>query len=101
MPPSPSWYRGRAAIGTFVAATIFADKAAMFPGEGRGRWRLLPARANTQPAFAMYQRDALSGGYRAFGLQVLTLDGNHLAEVANFINPALVSLFGRPAELKV
>jgi len=98
MPPSPSWYRGRAPIGAFVAATIFGDEG-MFPGQAAGRWRLMPARANAQPAFALYERDP-SGGYRAFALQVLTFDGDQLAEVANFIDAALFARFGLPAQLE-
>ena len=99
MPPSPSWYRGRAPIGAFVAATIFGDEG-MFPGQAAGRWRLMPARANAQPAFAVYERDPSGGGYRAFALQVLTFDGDQLAEVANFIDAALFARFGLPAQLE-
>lgn len=98
MPPSPSWYHGRAAIAAFVGATIFADEA-VFPGEARGRWRLRPTRANGQLAFAIYQREA-SGAYRPFGLQVLALDGDQLATVDNFIAPALFPLFGLPNEIR-
>jgi RNA polymerase sigma-70 factor (ECF subfamily) len=99
MPPSPSWYRGRAPIGAFVAATIFGDEG-MFSGQAAGRWRLMPARANAQPAFAVYERDPSGGGYRAFALQVLTFDGDQLAEVANFIDAALFARFGLPAQLE-
>jgi RNA polymerase sigma-70 factor (ECF subfamily) len=97
MPPSPSWYYGRAAIRVFVAATLFADDA-LFPGAARGRWRLRSTRANGQPAFATYHRD-VSGAYRPFGLQVLTFDGEQLAAVDHFINPALFSPFGLPTEI--
>jgi RNA polymerase sigma-70 factor (ECF subfamily) len=55
-------------------------------------------RANGQPAFALYQR-AEAGRYRAFGLQVLSLDGDRLAQVASFLDPAFVSLFGLPSEV--
>jgi len=98
MPPSPSWYRGRTATQIFVAATIFADNT-LFAGVVPGRWRLLPAQANGQPAFALYQRDG-SGGYRAFGVQVLAFAGDGLAEVHNFLTPSLVTRFGLPGELK-
>jgi RNA polymerase sigma-70 factor, ECF subfamily len=96
MPPSPSWYRGRLAIGAFAAATIFKDEG-MFPGKAAGRWRLAPIHANTQPAFAVYERDPSGGGYHAFALQVLTFDGDQLAEVGNFIDPSLFAFFGLPA----
>jgi RNA polymerase sigma-70 factor (ECF subfamily) len=97
MPPSPSWYRGRAATSAFVAATVFKDEG-LFAGQAVGRWRLRPVRANGQPAFALYQR-AEAGRYRAFGLQVLSLDGDRLAQVASFLDPAFVSLFGLPSEV--
>ncbi len=99
MPPSPSWYRGRAAARVFIASTIFAP-GGMFGGQANGRWRLQPTRANAQPAFAMYQRGASGQTYRAFGVQVLTFDGEHLAEVVNFIMPDLVPRFDLPTELK-
>ena len=47
MPPSPSWYQGQNAIGTFVAATVFAD-GGMFPGQAADRWRLLATRSSTE-----------------------------------------------------
>src|SRR5687767_4476518 len=72
MPPSPSWYQGREAIGVFVAGTVFGENA-MFAGEAPGRWRLIPTRANAAPAFALYQRDDRDG-YQAFGLHVLGHD---------------------------
>ena len=98
MPPSPSWYRGRASVGASVAATIFKDEG-MFPGKAAGRWRLQSVGANGQPAFALYQRDEAGGPYRAFGIQVLTIEGGKLAEVANFLNPAFFPFFHLPAEL--
>ncbi len=98
MPPSPSWYRGRASVGAFVAATIFKDDG-MFPGKAAGRWRLLPTRANGQPAFALYQRAEAGGAYYAFGMLVLMIEGEKLAEVMAFLTPSLPSLFGLPGKL--
>lgn len=92
MPPSPSWFRGRDAVAAFAAATVFA-------GAALGRWRLRPARANTQPAFALYQRDDPGGKYRAFGIQVLTVEAARLVEVTTFVNAALFSRFGLPDPL--
>lgn len=96
MPPSPSWYRGPAAIGAFCAATVFADDG-LFPGRAAGRWRLRPTRANGQPAFGLYQRDESSGAYRPAGVQVLTFAGEALAEIASFLDPAVVQAFPFPA----
>ena len=92
MPPSPGWYRGRAAIRKFLLATILA-------GDARGRWRLLPARANAQPSLAYYKREE-GGIYRAFAIQVLTIDGNEIADLTTFPLAALFPKFGLPLELK-
>jgi len=97
MPPSPSWYQGQSAIGTFVAATIFGNDG-MFPGEAVNRWRLLPTNANGSPAFAIYQRDE-ENEYQPFGLLALTIAGDKLSHIISFIDPTLPSLFGLPAKL--
>ena len=97
MPPSPSWYQGQKAIGTFSAATIFADDA-MFPGRALNRWKLLPTRANGSPAFAIYQRDA-KNEYQAFGLIAITLSGDKLSQIISFIDPSLPTLFGFPTTI--
>ena len=87
MPPSSSWFAGREAIRAFTAAHIFVRPTA---------WKLIPTRANAQPAFALYQR-AGAGPYRAFGIQVLTIRGDRIAGITTFISPDLVGLFG-PAQ---
>lgn len=97
MPPSPSWYQGNTAIGSFLAATVFAD-GGMFPGQAKDRWRLLPTRANGTSAFGQYQRDE-KGQYLAFGLQVLIWEGNQVAEIMSFIDPLLPAYFGLPTIL--
>ncbi len=38
--------------------------------------------------------------HRAYGLMVLTVDGEEVAEITGFTDPALFSLFGLPEELK-
>jgi RNA polymerase sigma-70 factor (ECF subfamily) len=98
MPPSPSWYSGRAAIQQFIAATVFADYG-MFPGVAGGRWRLLPTRANHQPAYAIYQK-LEAGEYQAFGIHVLDVEAGQIAEVVSFIDPILPERFGLPSALK-
>ncbi|HLF28378.1 MAG TPA: sigma-70 family RNA polymerase sigma factor [Anaerolineae bacterium] len=93
MPPSPSWYQGRDAIRVFMANTIFGST--LFPGNARGRWRLMLTRANGQPAFAVYLRGE-PGTYTAFGIQALDVDGERIAGIVNFGDPALVTRFGLP-----
>ena len=98
MPPSPSWYQGKYAIGKFVAASVFGE-AGMFPGKARNRWQFLRTRANASTALAMYKRDD-KDQYEAFGLQVLILKGDRIAQIINFIDPNLPSRFGLPSLLR-
>jgi RNA polymerase sigma-70 factor (ECF subfamily) len=94
MPPSPSWFQGKAAFRTFLSglvATIYTH----------GSWRFLPIRANNAPAFAWYQRDQITGVHRAFAIQVLTFDGTLIENITTFMNPSLFKYFDLSAELKV
>src|SRR5690348_4340535 len=69
MPPLPLEYQGRELAAKFLAATAFR------PG-----WtaRLIPARANSQPAFGFYARDPETGDFYTVGLMVLTLSGTQV-----------------------
>lgn len=78
MPPSPTWYSGRSAIGEYFMTQLFA-------GQPRGGYRLAPTRANGSPAFGCYMRDA-AGVYRPEGLQVLTIIGDQIAEMHAFLS---------------
>jgi RNA polymerase sigma-70 factor (ECF subfamily) len=89
MPPTPSWYLGRANIGGLVSRTIFG-------GSARGRWRLLPTRANGQTGYGLYKRDEASGSYMAYGIQVVTFAGDAIADITTFRNPALLPRFNLP-----
>ena len=97
MPPSPTWYRGRSAIGIFAATTVLAE-AGPFRGQAAGRWRLLPTRANGQPAAAVYIRGE-GAEWLPFGIHVLEAEGSGLRRVTCFITPDLVRRFGLPAKL--
>jgi len=96
MPPSPSWLWGREAIRAFLAATAFGSEAP-------SHWHLSATGANAQPAFVVYRTDDPLRSYRAFGLQVLTLEGEastrRIADVTTFTVPSLVTAFGFPLEL--
>ncbi len=67
MPPAPLEYQGHAPIARFLAAIAFRD--------GR-TYRLVPARANGQLAFAAYLRHPNGDESQANGLHVLTLTAN-------------------------
>ena len=91
MPPAPLLFRGRRAIGDFFS-TVPA-------GGALDQIRLLPTRANRQPALARYVLDRQAAVYRAYGIMVLTLDGDSIAEITGFGDASLFPLFGLPTEL--
>jgi RNA polymerase sigma-70 factor (TIGR02960 family) len=85
MPPTPSWYLGRVAVGAFFA-TFLASEV------GRGS-RLLATRANGQPALAVY--GAGDGVHQPLGLKVLTLDTTgKIAAITGFTDPPLLARCG-------
>ena len=88
MPPSP-WYVGRAAIRAFVAS-VWSPMGGM-------RRRLVPTAANRQPAIAQYRFDPERSEWRAFAIQVLTLQEDAIAVVTHFSDPRLFAAFGLPA----
>jgi hypothetical protein len=75
MPPIPTWYQGRAAVAAFLVRVPLA---------GRSRWRLVPNRANGQPAFGTYNWDAERKGFVPHEILALTLDGAQIAEITRF-----------------
>ncbi len=98
MPPSPSWYQGRAAIRQFLARTTFGQDG-MFPGPAANRWRLIPVRANAAPGFAVYLRDERNI-YQAFGILLPERQDDQLSKIMHFIDPTLPSRFGLGMILK-
>jgi RNA polymerase sigma-70 factor (TIGR02960 family) len=88
MPPLPFIYQGRAPVAGFFAA-ICATR----------RFRLIPTRANGQPAFGCYLRDNTTQIARAHGLIVLTLSGERIAEITRFLDNSTLPRFGLPRNL--
>lgn len=86
MPPGPMEYQGREMARTFFTAVAFR--------RGR-RYRLLPSRANGQPAFGVYLQDPNSHIAQANGLLVITLKGNSISAITKF-NVATMSRFELP-----
>jgi RNA polymerase sigma-70 factor, ECF subfamily len=89
MPPVPLEYQGRELIGQFFATVAFRQ---------RRQYRLVPTRANGQPAFAVYLRDPVTRVSHAFGLMVVTLAGARVSAITRFDNAALPP-FGLPRTL--
>lgn len=82
MPPMPFEYEGRDAVARFCAAVF---------GVGR-TYRLVPTRANGQPAFGVY----VSG--HGTGLFVLGLRGDRINELTRF-DSGVLPWFGLPRSL--
>jgi RNA polymerase sigma-70 factor (ECF subfamily) len=85
MPPTPTWFTGRDAVVGFLMSRILRE----------GRWRLVPTRANGQPAFALY-RNTPDGGHDPYGVQVLTIVAARIARITSFNEPSLVPTFEAP-----
>jgi RNA polymerase sigma-70 factor (ECF subfamily) len=90
MPPEPYEYQGGQAIARFLK-----DRQAR-----RGaNLRLVSTRANGQPAFACYLPDAQAAIARAYGLFVLTLEGDRISAITWFADRSLFPHFGLPPTL--
>lgn len=91
MPPEPHEYQGHAAIAEFLGT-----RPLWRAGAGR---RLIPTRANGQPAFAYYLADPPAGVVRAGGLLVLTLSGGAISVITRFGDTGVLPWFGLPRTL--
>lgn len=90
MPPAPTWYEGREAVAAFFRETFGPDAV--------GHLRLVPTRANRQPAAANYLRRWGESEYQAVSLDVLRIEGGKLVEITTFV-PELFPAFGLAATL--
>jgi len=90
MPPEPLEYQGHAAIAEFYQTrTWWGTQVA----------RLVPTRANDQPAFGYYLADAHAPVAHAHGLVVLTLEGDKICAITRFGDNSLLPHFGLPRTL--
>jgi RNA polymerase sigma-70 factor (TIGR02960 family) len=89
MPPVPLEHQGRELAARFHASVTFR--------QGR-TYRLVPTRANGQPAFGVYVRDPRAKIAHATGLLVLTLAGGRICTMTRFDNSVLPR-FGLPRTL--
>jgi RNA polymerase sigma-70 factor, ECF subfamily len=89
MPPTPSWYLGREAIGTYLRRHVFGAAAT-------GRMKLVPTAANRLPAAAAYQQEHEGGSYRPFALMVLRVETGLVAQISGFVRPDLFGAFDLP-----
>jgi RNA polymerase sigma-70 factor, ECF subfamily len=86
MPPLPGWFAGQDTIRDFLATQVLT---------GPGLYQLVPTAANSQPAFAAYQREP-SGTYRAHAILVLDLSPAAITRIVIFLDPALFGRFRLP-----
>ena len=89
MPPLPLEYQGLDLARRFHASVVFR--------QGR-TYRLVPTRANGQPAFGAYIRDVAGGPSHALGLLAFTLAGDRISAITRF-DTAVLPLFGLPRTL--
>ena len=91
MPPLPHAYQGHGAIAAFLRGSQ----------ERRGApLRLLPTRANAQPAFACYLAAPGIEAAGAYAIFVLTLDGDEISAITWFAGSSVFPQFGLPGTLR-
>jgi RNA polymerase sigma-70 factor (TIGR02960 family) len=91
MPPQPYEYQGGEAIASFIARER---------GDRRdANLRLVPTRANGQPAFGCYLPDPHAPIARAYGMMVLTLGDDRVSAITWFGERSLFAHFGLPRTL--
>ena len=91
MPPEPYEYQGTAAIARFLR-----DRVAARAGR---RVRLVPTRANGQPAFGHYIEDAHAPVGRFSGLLVVSFEGERISALTRFGDTGVLGRFGLPRTL--
>ena len=89
MPPAMLEYRGIESARRVLAAVTFR------PGR---TYRVVPTRANGQPAFGLYLADPHASVYRAYSLLVITTAGDHITTITGF-NTNVMTRFGLPRTL--
>jgi RNA polymerase sigma-70 factor (ECF subfamily) len=87
IPPLPLEYQGRELARQFFTA-VWRDRS----------YRLVPTRANGQPAFGFYVRDPHAGVADANGLLVASVAGPQICALTRFDNSVLPG-FGLPRTL--
>jgi len=91
MPPEPGELQGKDAISTFLD-----DRFSLRVSPTR----LVPTRANGQPAFATYAGDPHGSIARFNSMLVLTLQGNRISGLTRFGDTGILPAFGLPRVLR-
>ncbi|HEY4428957.1 MAG TPA: sigma-70 family RNA polymerase sigma factor [Solirubrobacteraceae bacterium] len=92
MPPEPGELRGKTAISAYLhdRFSLTIDRPT----------RLVPTRANGQPAFATYVGDAHTSIARFNNMLVLTLQDNRISGLTRFGDTGILPAFGLPRVLR-
>jgi len=90
MPPAMLEYRGIESAQRVLAVAVFR------PGR---TYRVIPTRANGQPALGLYLADPHASVYRAYSLLVITTAGDHITAITGFNNTNVMTRFGLPRTL--
>jgi RNA polymerase sigma-70 factor (TIGR02960 family) len=90
MPPQPLEYQGHEPIAAFLRHRAELRGAPL---------RVVPTRANTQPAFGCYLPDPQAAIARPYGFIVLTLEGDAIAAITWFADTGVFRHFGLPRTL--
>jgi RNA polymerase sigma-70 factor (ECF subfamily) len=92
MPPEAARFDGSAQIGAFFATVPMDGDLAKI--------RLIPTRANGQPALAAYAQEHDGGTHGAYGVMVFAVEGDRITGITGFPRqPELFSRLGLPTEL--
>ena len=89
MPPAMLEYRGIESARRLLAAVTFR------PGR---TYRVVPTRANGQPAFGLYLADPHASVYRAYSLLVIATAGDRITAITGF-STNVMARFGLPRTL--
>jgi RNA polymerase sigma-70 factor (ECF subfamily) len=91
MPPEPIEHHGHETIRAFLEER--------FARRGDRRYRLVPTRANTQPACGVYLGMQSSPVWRAHGLMVFALQDDRVSAIVRFCDNSILPRFGLPRSL--
>jgi len=88
MPPEPAEFRGAPAIAGYLREHLRGQEL-----------KLVPTRANGQPALVLYLADPCAPLWRASSFVVLTLRGDRICTITRFGDRGLLARFGLPRTL--
>jgi RNA polymerase sigma-70 factor (TIGR02960 family) len=86
MPPEPFEFHGPRPIAQFLQQVAF----------WREDLKMVPTRANNEPAFGYYRKDPNTDVYRASGIFVLTVAEDQISSMTRFGDKSLFACFGLP-----